>query len=64
MVRENEILLSIIFFIFKRFDMKNLSSKFMTAFFKTKSFSNISTKLNQRLLKRFTESSNSKKLYK
>ena len=64
MIRENEILLSIIFFIFKRVGMQNLSSKFMTAFFKTKTFSNISIKLNQRLLKRFNESSNSKKLYK
>ena len=64
MVRENKILLSIIFVIFKRFDMQNLTSKFMTAFFKTKSFSNISTKLKQRLLKRFNESFNSKKLYK
>ena len=64
MIKENEILLSIIFFIFKRVGMQNLSSKFMTAFFKTKSFSNISIKLNQRLLKRFNESSKSKKLYK
>ncbi len=63
LIKGNEILLPIFFLIFKRLGMKSLTIKFMKTFSKTKSYATISTKLNERLLKRYKESSNSKKIF-
>ncbi len=61
--KKNQIFLSILLIIFRRFGLKSLTSKFITIFSKTKSYSTASTKINERLLKRYKESSNSKKIY-
>ena len=63
LVKKNQIFLSIFLIICRRLGLKSLTSKLITISSKTKSYSTASTKINQRLLKRYKESSNSKKIY-
>ena len=64
LAKKNQILIPIFFLLLERLGMKGLNYKFMTIFSKTNSYSNDSIKINERLLKRYSNSSNSRKIYK